>query len=117
MNWKEKHVLVTGDASLIGSHLVDAVREVLRYTKRSPRIEFHPEMPTGPMNRVADNSLAKALFGWEPKVNSMDGSHRTTDWYFSTKDRSQVRAILDSLLTERTMMRVPQPFSVRSACK
>lgn len=39
--------------------VIDAAREILRYTKHRARIELHPEMPTGPLNRVADNSLAK----------------------------------------------------------
>ena len=38
-----------------------------------PKIDPHPEMPTGPLNRVADNALAKKLLGWEPKVMFMDG--------------------------------------------
>lgn len=83
------------------TRVVDAVEEVLRYTGHKADIEFQPEMPTGPMNRVADNSLAKKLLGWEPQVKFFDGLHRTTDWYFSTKNREQVRAILDRRLTER----------------
>lgn len=79
----------------------DAVREVLRYTEREVAIELHPEMPTGPMNRVADNSLAKKLLGWEPKVKFIDGLHRTIDWYFSTRERPHVAAILERMLTER----------------
>jgi UDP-glucose 4-epimerase len=81
--------------------VLDAVHEVLRYTGHQAEIELHPEMPTGPMNRVADNSLARKLIGWEPKVKFMDGFHRTTDWYFSTKKREEVKAILDRRLTER----------------
>ena len=42
------------------------------------------------MNRVADNSLAKKLLGWEPEVKFIDGLHRTIDWYFATKDREQL---------------------------
>jgi len=83
------------------TRVIDAVREVLRYTGHDAEIEFHPEMPIGPLNRVADNSLARELLGWEPEVNFMDGLHRTIDWYFSTKDRDQVQAILDHMLTER----------------
>ncbi|HWP83571.1 MAG TPA: SDR family NAD(P)-dependent oxidoreductase [Terriglobia bacterium] len=82
--------------------VLDAVQEVLRYTGHQADIELHPEMPTGPLNRVADNSLAKQLLGWEPKVKFFDGLHRTIDWYFSTKKRSEVAAILDDLLTERS---------------
>ncbi|HZT71952.1 MAG TPA: NAD-dependent epimerase/dehydratase family protein [Gemmataceae bacterium] len=100
-------VIDDGSAVNLGTmertRVIDAVREVLRYTGHNARIELHPEMPTGPMNRVADNSLARELLGWEPKVKFMDGLRRTIDWYFSTKDRDHVRAVLDSLLTERTL--------------
>lgn len=82
--------------------VIDAVHEVLCYTgKEHLSIELHPEMPTGPMNRVADNSLAKNLLGWEPKVKFIDGLRATIDWYYSTKDRHKVVAILDRMLTER----------------
>lgn len=33
----------------------------------TPAIRLRPEMPTGPLNRVVDNVLAKKLLGWEPK--------------------------------------------------
>jgi len=85
------------------TRVIDAAREVLRYTGQQAELELRPEMPTGPMNRVADNSLAKHLLDWEPRTKFLDGLHRTTDWYFSTKDRNQVRAVLDHLLTERTV--------------
>lgn len=83
------------------TRVIDAVHEVLRYTKHDAKIELHPEMPTGPYNRVADNSLARELLGWEPKVKFMDGLRDTLDWYFSTKDREQVRVLLEQKLTER----------------
>lgn len=83
------------------TRVIDAVQEVLRYTGHEAGIELHPEMPTGPMNRVADNSLAKKLLGWEPQVKFMDGLHQTIDWYFSTKDRGQITAVLEQRLTER----------------
>jgi nucleoside-diphosphate-sugar epimerase len=83
------------------TRVIDAVKEVLRYTNHNAKIELHPEMPTGPLNRVADNSLAKKLLGWTPQVKFMDGLHRTIDWYFSTKHRKQVQEILDKMLTER----------------
>jgi len=81
--------------------VIDAVHEVLRYTGHKAKIELHPEMPTGPLNRVADNSLAKRLLGWEPEVLFIEGLHRTIDWYFANKDRKQVAAILNRMLTER----------------
>jgi len=83
------------------TRVIDAAREVLRYTGYDAPIELQPGMPTGPMNRVADNSLAKRLLGWEPQVKFMDGLHRTIDWYFSAKDRELVAAGLSTKLTER----------------
>lgn len=83
------------------TRVIDAVHEVLRCTGHRAEIELHPEMPTGPMNRVADNSLAKQLLGWEPEVRFMEGLRRTIDWYFSTKDRAKVSAVLEERLTER----------------
>ncbi|KPK21352.1 MAG: GDP-L-fucose synthase 1 [Dehalococcoidia bacterium SM23_28_1] len=83
------------------TRVIDAVQEVMRHTDRHLRIELHPEMPTGPLNRVADNSLARRLLGWEPKVNFMDGLHRTIEWYFATKEPEEVRLSLEKKLTER----------------
>ncbi len=81
--------------------VLDAVQEVLRYSGHKAEIEFRRDMPTGPLNRVADNSLAKKLLGWEPRVRFVDGLHQTMDWYFSTHDREKIEAVLDNRLTER----------------
>jgi nucleoside-diphosphate-sugar epimerase len=83
------------------TRVIDAAREVLRYTGHAATIELHPEMPTGPLNRVADNSLARMLLGWEPKVKFMDGLHRTIDWYFNSKDRQAISTSLEARLPER----------------
>ena len=83
------------------TRVIDAAREVLRYTGHEAPIELHPEMPTGPLNRVADNSLARRLLGWEPQVKFMDGLHQTADWYFASKDRQLVAGGLSTRLTER----------------
>lgn len=81
--------------------VIDAVRMVLEFTKHKAEIKFLAHMPTGPLNRVADNRLAKKLLGWEPQVLFQEGLRRTIDWYFSTKDREQVRTILNRMLMER----------------
>ena len=83
------------------TRVIDAVHEVLQYTGHKARIELRPDMPTGPLNRVADNALARKLLGWEPQVKFMDGLHKTIDWYFATKDREKVKEHLDHRLTER----------------
>jgi nucleoside-diphosphate-sugar epimerase len=81
--------------------VIDAVHEILRSFGRNPKIEPHPEMPTGPLNRVADNALAKKLIGWEPKVMFIDGLRRTIEWYVKTKKQEEVADKLEAILTER----------------
>ena len=81
--------------------VLDAAKMVCEYTGHKAEIKLRPDMPTGPLNRVANNSLAKKLLGWEPQVKFREGLRRTVDWYYKTKDREQVKAILDRMLTER----------------
>jgi nucleoside-diphosphate-sugar epimerase len=81
--------------------VMDALKEILKSFGRNPKIEPHPEMPTGPLNRVADNALAKKLIGWEPKVMFMDGLRRTIEWYVKTKKQEEVADKLEAILTER----------------
>jgi nucleoside-diphosphate-sugar epimerase len=81
--------------------VMDAVNMVCELAGYSPRIVLQPDMPTGPMNRVADNSLAKKILGWEPRVPFAEGLQRTLEWYFSTKDQAEVSAIFDRMLTGR----------------
>jgi len=81
--------------------VIDAVELTLRYTNHKPKIVFKPDMPVGPRNRVAENSLAKKLLGWQPQVKFRDGLRRTIDWYFSHKKREEVSKILKEKLTER----------------
>jgi nucleoside-diphosphate-sugar epimerase len=83
--------------------VIDAVNMVCEFAGYSPKIKLLKDMPTGPLNRVADNSLGKKLLdGWQPKVAFRDGLKRTMDWYFSTKDRQQVAKVFsENQLTKR----------------
>lgn len=83
------------------TRVIDAVHEVLRYTGHEAEIKLLPHMPTGPLNRVASNRLARELLGWEPQVKFIDGLHRTIDWYFATHAREAVGGYLQRMLTER----------------
>ena len=83
------------------TRVIDAVREVLRYTGHDAQIRFLLDKPVGPMNRVADNALGRRLLGWEPQVKFVDGLRRTIDWYFASKDRATLAADLERKLTER----------------
>jgi nucleoside-diphosphate-sugar epimerase len=81
--------------------VIDAVKMVLEFTGHKAEIKLRPEMPTGPLNRVAENSLAKKLLGWSPAVAFRDGLKRTIDWYYRTKDPKEVQRVFDRMLTER----------------
>jgi len=83
------------------TRVIDAVHFILDILGRKSRIELHPEMPTGPLNRVADNSLGKRLLDWEPGVSFWDGVRRTIDWYVAYKGQREAALALQSLLTER----------------
>jgi len=81
--------------------VIDAVNMVLEYTGHKTEIRLLPNMPTGPLNRVADNSLAKDVLGWETQVPFREGLKRTIDWYFCSKDAAKVSDHLEYALTER----------------
>ena len=83
------------------TRVIDCAREVLRYTGHKAEIKLEPNKPVGPLNRVADNKLAKKLLGWEPEIKFMDGLRSTIDWYTKNKDRAKVSKILKRMLTER----------------
>src|SRR5438874_4119861 len=73
--------------------VLDAVKMVCEMAGYDPEIVLQPDKPTGPMNRVADNTLAKKLLEWEPQVLFEEGLRRTYEWYVATKDPEEVRAI------------------------
>lgn len=83
------------------TRVIDAAREVIRYSGYEADIKLLPDMPTGPLNRVADNCLARKLLGWQPGIAFIDGLHHTMDWYFETRSREDVERALARELTER----------------
>ncbi len=83
------------------TRVIDAVHMILDILGRKPRIELHPEMPTGPLNRVADNSLGKRLLEWEPQVRFAEGVRRTIDWYVASRNQQDASLALQRLLVER----------------
>ncbi len=92
----------------------DAVREVIMLeaqrlsgTKNlhaedfyNPTITYDETKPTGPLNRVADNSFWISLTGIEP-MPFTEGLKRTFDWYYETKDSDFVSENFERLLIER----------------
>lgn len=81
--------------------VIDAARLVLEYSGHKAEIRLRPDMPTGPINRVADNKLAKQLLGWEPKTPFREGLRKTMDWYFASHQRAAVDGVLEKMLTAR----------------
>jgi nucleoside-diphosphate-sugar epimerase len=81
--------------------VLEAAKMVCEMTGFKAEIKLLPNMPTGPLNRVADNTLARKLLGWEPKVLFREGLKRTIDWYYATRDREEVKRIFARMLTER----------------
>ena len=109
-NWTNVHDIVRGllllaerveDATAINLgttdeiRVIDAVREILRYTGKTPRILYRLDKPVGPMTRVADNTLARERLGWQPAIPFIEGLHKMIDRYFATKKEDEVRAIME----------------------
>jgi UDP-glucose 4-epimerase len=61
--------------------VLEAARLICGLFGHLPRFVTRPEMPTGPLNRVADNGLAARLLGWRPAVAFADGARATAEWY------------------------------------
>lgn len=81
--------------------VIEAAQLALEYAAKKADFKFLRNMPTGPANRVADNSLAKKLLGWEPKVLFRDGLKKTMEWYFADRRPEEVRDRLETMLTAR----------------
>ena len=81
--------------------VADAAAMILRQMELDVPLKFLPDKPTGPYNRVASNQLAKELLDWEPRVLFREGIQLTIDWYVKNRNLDEVRANLQSMLTER----------------
>ena len=79
----------------------DAVQEILAALDHHPTLRFRPDMPTGPLNRVADDTLAQQRLGWQPSVTFAEGLRRTIAWYAASHQAEDVRSRLTLALTER----------------
>ena len=81
--------------------VVECARAVLRYMKKDLPFAFDTTKPTGPYNRVCDNSLSAKVLGWKPEIPFVEGLHRTIEWYVANKKRDAVRDHLDELVLSR----------------
>jgi UDP-glucose 4-epimerase len=78
--------------------VIDMVNLVFKYTGFYPKKIKFLSMPTGPINRVADISLAKKLLNWQPKYDFKTGLKKTVEWYFKNKNKDFIKKNLKKLL-------------------
>ena len=78
----------------------EMIRTVFKQTGFKPKKIKFTGTSTGPLNRVADISLAKKLLEWQPKVIFNQGIKETTDWYFSNKNQKAIKRNIDQLLID-----------------
>lgn len=96
-----------GDASAVnlgtrmGVTVLAAARAICDHFGYQPYFRFLPDMPTGPVNRVADDSRARELLGWRPETSFAEGIAHTVDWYCRTHAREEVNESLPRLLLQR----------------
>jgi nucleoside-diphosphate-sugar epimerase len=74
--------------------VLDAARMVLSLVGHEAEIVTCPNMPTGPLNRVADNTLAKRILDWEPQVSFQEGLQRTVAWYLGARSPEDASRVL-----------------------
>lgn len=98
-------VLDDGSAVNLGTMERNTVREAAEFACKlaghTPQFEFQTNMPTGPVNRVADNQLAFDLLDWVPATHLEDGMTKTWEWITEHWDPEQVGVELETKLTER----------------
>ena len=82
--------------------VIDAAKLIFQITGWSPQeLFFDTSKPVGVFSRAADLSRTRNLLGWEPDTSFVEGLRRTIDWYYATRNRSDVERTLNVLLTER----------------
>ncbi len=82
--------------------IVDAARAIFVETEWEPaELFFDLTKPVGVYSRAADQTCARSLLGWEPTTSFTDGLAPTVEWYFAHRDRDEVAAKMNLLLSER----------------
>ena len=79
--------------------ITDVVEMICKVMNWHPsKFEFDTSKPAGALSRALDNSQAKKLLGWEPKVSLEEGLKKTIDWY--VKAHKSSGSVNSSLLLE-----------------
>ena len=82
--------------------IVDAAQAIFVETGFTPsELFFDITKPVGVYSRAADLERARALLGWEPQTSFAEGLTPTISWYYDSRDRDEVAARMNLLLSER----------------
>jgi dTDP-glucose 4,6-dehydratase len=66
--------------------ILDFVQEIIKLTGTQQKIIFKPLPKDDPMQRQPDITKAKAILGWEPKVDRKEGMRLTYDYFKSLSE-------------------------------
>jgi len=66
--------------------ILDFVQEIIKLTGTQQKIIFKPLPKDDPMQRQPDITKAKAILGWEPKVDREEGMRLTYDYFKSLSE-------------------------------
>jgi dTDP-glucose 4,6-dehydratase len=69
--------------------LLELAKEILRLSGSRSEIVFRPLPTDDPKVRQPDIGRARALLGWEPKVDVEEGLRRTIEWYRARAGRAR----------------------------
>jgi dTDP-glucose 4,6-dehydratase len=61
--------------------MLELARTIIRLAESDSEIAYRPLLPDDPKVRRADNTLAREVLGWQPKVNPEDGLKLTIDYF------------------------------------
>jgi UDP-glucose 4-epimerase len=82
--------------------IVDAARAIFAETGFEPSdLFFDLSKPVGVYSRAADLTQTRNMLGWEPEISFEDGLRRTVARYYASRDRDEVGARMEVLLSER----------------
>jgi UDP-glucuronate decarboxylase len=59
----------------------ELLEQVIALTRVNPRVEYRPLPTDDPRRRKPDIGRARAMLGWEPKVDLRTGLAKTCAWF------------------------------------
>jgi dTDP-glucose 4,6-dehydratase len=67
--------------------MLELARSIIDITASASRVVSRPLPPDDPKVRRADNSLAREILGWEPRVPVAEGLRRTVEYFAQELER------------------------------